>query len=116
MFRFSLLQEDYHVSLHRWEEAEKTLAVDFTAADGPTPQAVPRRLPATARPGIRLDADMGLAIEKLGQLQTVLESLPGKNCGACGAPTCTALAEDVVLERARLTDCPYIESKEGTSA
>jgi Na+-translocating ferredoxin:NAD+ oxidoreductase RNF subunit RnfB/anti-sigma regulatory factor (Ser/Thr protein kinase) len=114
-FGSPFLQEDYHVSLHRWEEAEKTLATDVTEADGPAPQAIPRRLPVTARPGIRLDADMGLAIEKLGQLQTILESLPGKNCGACGAPTCTALAEDVVLERARLTDCPYMETKEGTS-
>ena len=115
-FGSPFLQEDYHVSLHRWEEAEKTLALDVTAADLPAPQAVPRRLPVTARPGIRLDADMGLAIEKLGQLQTILEALPGKNCGACGAPTCTALAEDVVLERAQLADCPYIEIKEGTSA
>ncbi len=112
-FGSPFLQEDYHVSLHRWEEAERTLALDALEYDQELVRAVPRRLPVTARPGIRLDADMGLAIEKLGQLQTILEDLPGKNCGACGAPSCTALAEDVVLERALLTDCPYIETRRG---
>jgi hypothetical protein len=117
-FGSPFLQEDFHVSLHRWEEAEGTLDLDAPEYDRDAVRAVPRRLPVTARPGIRLDADMALAIEKLGHLQDILELLPGKNCGACGAPTCTALAEDVVLERAAMADCPYIESaqREGTHA
>lgn len=145
-FGSPFLQEDYHVSSHRWEEAEKSLDLDKpraadadqTAARPSAPrgaagpgrgqgtaggggdsgaterQAVPRRLPVTARPGIRLDADMALAIEKLGRLQDILEALPGKDCGACGAPTCTALAEDIVLQRATVNDCPYVDSKEGS--
>jgi Na+-translocating ferredoxin:NAD+ oxidoreductase RNF subunit RnfB len=116
-FGSPFLQEDYHVSLHRWEEAEHRL--DFGCAPGEREggsagRVVARRLPVTARPGIRLDADMALAIEKLGRLQEILEVLPGKNCGACGAPTCTALAEDIVLQRAVITDCPYVDTKEGT--
>jgi Na+-translocating ferredoxin:NAD+ oxidoreductase RNF subunit RnfB len=51
---------------------------------------------------------MGKAIEKLGRLQATIDSLPGKDCGACGAPTCAALAEDVVMERAGVELCPYI--------
>ena len=66
------------------------------------------RRPYSARPGIRLDADMGKAIQKLGRLQAILRSLPGRDCGACGAPTCAALAEDVVMERAAVELCPYI--------
>ena len=29
---------------------------------------------------------MTLAIEKFGRMQEVLQDLPGKDCGACGAP------------------------------
>ena len=68
--------------------------------------AAPRR-PFAARPGIRLDPDMAKAIEKLARLDAVRRDLPGKDCGVCGAPTCAALAEDVVLGRADVTLCPY---------
>lgn len=115
-FGSPFLQEDYHVSLHRWEMAAARLELDAAEAEQSPAAAVSRRLPVTARPGIRLDADMGLAIEKLGRLQELLETLPGKNCGACGAPTCTALAEDVVLGRADVGDCPYVENEEESSA
>ncbi len=50
---------------------------------------------------------MAKAIDKLARLDAVRRELPGKDCGACGAPTCAALAEDVVLERADVTLCPY---------
>ncbi len=109
-FGSPFFHEDFHVSHRRWEET-------CGPADAPdTPAAaVPRRLAYTARPGIRLDADMALAIEKLGRLQTILQTLPGKDCGACGAPSCTALAEDVVLERAAVDDCPYLNDTKGRS-
>jgi anti-sigma regulatory factor (Ser/Thr protein kinase)/Na+-translocating ferredoxin:NAD+ oxidoreductase RNF subunit RnfB len=109
-FGSPFLQEDYHVSQHRWEEAEKTLDLDALIPEGTVPKATPLRIPHAARPGIRLDTDIALAIEKLGRLQNILRSLPGKNCATCGAPTCTAFAEDIVLGRAEIADCPYYEN------
>jgi ferredoxin len=109
-FGSPFFQEDFHVSTRRWEETCRPA----DAPDTP-PAAMARRLPFSARPGIRLDADMAVAIEKLGQLQAVLQTLPGKDCGACGAPSCTALAEDVVLQRAALDDCPYLTETRGRS-
>ena len=103
-FGSPLLFEDHHVAALRW--ARDPAAVDRTGKPG----AVPRRRPFAARPGIRLDANMGRAIEKLGRLQAVIDSLPGKDCGVCGAPTCAALAEDVVMERATVALCPYAQS------
>lgn len=38
--------------------------------------------------------------ERYNQMEEILAELPGLDCGSCGAPTCAALAEDVV--RARL--------------
>lgn len=111
-FGSPLLAEDYHLARFRWQRAllpgEHTLA-PAVWQDETSPQAISRRRPVVPRPGIRLDPDMGQAIRKLGELQTLIRSLPGRDCGACGAPTCAALAEDVVMGRAVLELCPYRE-------
>jgi Na+-translocating ferredoxin:NAD+ oxidoreductase RNF subunit RnfB len=54
---------------------------------------------------MRLDRDMASAIEKLALINRLLQSLPGQDCGLCGSPTCAALAEDVVMERASADAC-----------
>jgi anti-sigma regulatory factor (Ser/Thr protein kinase)/Fe-S-cluster-containing hydrogenase component 2 len=64
-----------------------------------------RDRPFAPRPGLRLDPDMSKAIVKLEQIDEVLQSLPGRDCGLCGAPTCRAFAEDVVLERVSKRAC-----------
>jgi ArsR family metal-binding transcriptional regulator len=69
--------------------------------------AVERRRPRTARTGARLDADMAAAIRKLGRIDEATRALPGRDCGSCGAPSCIAFAEDLVLGRAGATDCPH---------
>jgi hypothetical protein len=35
-------------------------------------------------------------------------ALPGKDCGACGAPNCETLAGDIVEGSAALGDCPFV--------
>ena len=66
-----------------------------------------RSEPLHPRPGLRLDPDMRQAIAKLVQIDELKKRLPGRDCGVCGAPTCEALAEDVVLGRAEISACPY---------
>jgi anti-sigma regulatory factor (Ser/Thr protein kinase)/Fe-S-cluster-containing hydrogenase component 2 len=63
--------------------------------------------PYLARTGMRLDPDMGKAIEKLALIEELTTSLPGRDCGACGAPSCSSLAEDIVLERRPSLECPF---------
>ena len=48
---------------------------------------------------------MSEAIAKLAELDALTKGLPGKDCGMCGAPTCAAFAEDVVLGRATMEAC-----------
>ena len=60
------------------------------------------------RPIFRLDEDLDRAEQKLHLLRSLQERLPGLDCGACGAPTCRALAEDIVLNRGSVWDCVFV--------
>ena len=50
----------------------------------------------TYEPVMRLDEDVGTAMEKLKKIDELEERFNGMDCGACGAPTCRAMAEDIV--------------------
>lgn len=63
--------------------------------------------PLEPRPTLKLDNDMAKAMRKMEQMERILESLPGLDCGSCGAPNCQALAEDVVRELATEMDCVF---------
>ncbi|HWS42332.1 MAG TPA: [Fe-Fe] hydrogenase large subunit C-terminal domain-containing protein [Pseudoflavonifractor sp.] len=58
-------------------------------------------------PALVLDEDRAVAMEKLKKIQELEEQLPGLHCGSCGAPSCRAFAEDVVLGRASEEDCIF---------
>ena len=55
----------------------------------------------------RLDKDISKAMEMMSQMEEILEGLPHLDCGSCGAPTCRALAEDMVRGKAKETDCIF---------
>ncbi|WP_350342562.1 [Fe-Fe] hydrogenase large subunit C-terminal domain-containing protein [Proteinivorax tanatarense] len=54
-----------------------------------------------------LDNNMTVAISKGKKLQEILSKLPGYDCGACGAPTCRAHAEDFVQGSIQSTRCVF---------
>ena len=53
----------------------------------------------------RLSDNIGESMRLMAQIQQVRKSLPGIDCGSCGAPTCRAFAEDIVLGHADRNDC-----------
>ena len=55
-----------------------------------------------------LDDDIGKAIEKMRMIDEIEATLPGLDCGSCGAPSCRAFAEDIVKGFARKIDCIFI--------
>ncbi len=59
-----------------------------------------------------LDADRARAIQKARKRNKLFRQLPHKDCGACGAPDCRTLAEDVVRGTANLADCPFIKKED----
>lgn len=56
-----------------------------------------------------LDEDMSIAMKKMKRVQELMKILPTVDCGLCGSPSCRALAEDIVQEKASLKQCIYIQ-------
>jgi Fe-S-cluster-containing hydrogenase component 2 len=52
-----------------------------------------------------LDEDVAQALIKMERLDQITNSLPELDCGACGSPSCRALAEDIIMGIAFETDC-----------
>ena len=52
------------------------------------------------------------AMRLMQEADDIGDRLPKLDCGACGAPTCRALAEDVAKGLARDTDCIFLMRQE----
>ena len=55
-----------------------------------------------------LNEDIKVAMEMMEELDRIHSELPGLDCGSCGAPTCRALAEDIVRGNADKSDCIFV--------
>ncbi|MFQ8600355.1 MAG: (Fe-S)-binding protein [Oscillospiraceae bacterium] len=64
-------------------------------------------LPIEYSPILKLDPNFIVAFQKMSEMQRIAKSLPGLDCGSCGAPSCKALAEDVVRGHAKVDDCIF---------
>lgn len=58
---------------------------------------------------MKLDENMAEAMRKMRRVKEIMKCLPDVDCGACGAPNCQALAEDIVQERAVINHCIFIQ-------
>lgn len=65
--------------------------------------------PVKPRNMLKLDEDMGKAMKKMERVQRIMKFLPGIDCGSCGAPSCQALAEDIVQGNAAISHCIFIQ-------
>ncbi len=65
----------------------------------------------------KLDENIAEAMRKMKEVQQLMEKLPYVDCGLCGSPSCSTLAEDVVQGHASVEQCIYIQKRmenEGT--
>jgi hypothetical protein len=74
------------------------------------------------QPMSQLSNSMAESMRMLADIQALRNRLPGLDCGACGAPTCRAFAEDVIKGTANERDCipslkqeilEYLDSRKG---
>ena len=59
----------------------------------------------TPSPAMKLADNVITAMKMMSRLKEIENSLPGLDCGICGAPSCRALADDIVRGYAQETDC-----------
>ncbi|NLK27398.1 MAG: 4Fe-4S dicluster domain-containing protein [Clostridiales bacterium] len=60
------------------------------------------------QPVFNIGSNMKESIENMARVQQLTEKFPKLDCGSCGAPTCKALAEDIVRGVAKEEDCIHI--------
>lgn len=56
---------------------------------------------------MKLADNVAEAMTRMKRMNELLEVFPGLDCGTCGAPTCRALAEDIVRGFAKEDDCVF---------
>lgn len=66
---------------------------------------------------MKLDTDLRRAMEKMAKMNEIEKTLPGLDCGTCGAPSCRDLAEDIVRGKASIEDCVFFtrENADGSN-
>ncbi len=64
------------------------------------------------RPISRLGNTLGESMRMMADIQKLKETLPGIDCGSCGAPTCRAFAEDIVKGNATSDQCVVMMKKQ----
>lgn len=57
---------------------------------------------------MKLHESIASAIERMEQMNAIIERLPGYDCGSCGSPTCRSFAEDIVRGYCNENDCIYL--------
>ena len=57
---------------------------------------------------LKLNDDFREAFKMAERMKKIENALPGVNCSACGAPSCAALAEDIVRGDATIDTCIFI--------
>ena len=62
-------------------------------------------------PGHKLGNNMAESLRMMADIQRIKDQLPGIDCGACGAPTCRAHAEDLVVAGHTAAECPILKAR-----
>ncbi len=63
----------------------------------------------------KLDDNFAEAFKMAERMKKIEKALPGVNCSACGAPSCAALAEDIVRGDAKMDTCIFINRRSQAS-
>ena len=106
-FGSPLLHEDAFIGRTRWRKAHLECRAPA--------RAIRRAEPLRAQSGLRLDRSIARAMAKLTEIEELVRQLPGRDCGICGAPTCGAMAEDIVLGRAVRDECVCLTRPQETT-
>ena len=103
-----LCVENGYVAKARLQRLRKYLPVSQNHLDGGVPREMEWTEPLECAPVLKLSQNLEEAMQMMEEIDVICEGLPGLDCGSCGAPSCRALAEDVVKGVARTSDCVFV--------
>ena len=64
--------------------------------------------PIAPKSVMQLDDEISEAMKMMEQMDEIVHSLPGYDCGSCGSPTCECFAEDIVRGYCNQLDCVHL--------
>nr|WP_319489095.1 [Fe-Fe] hydrogenase large subunit C-terminal domain-containing protein [uncultured Caproiciproducens sp.] len=107
-----LCVENAYVAKARLQRLRRYLPVSQNHIDGKIPGGMGWQKNLLFAPVLKLSDDMNEALRMMAEIDKIREELPGLDCGSCGAPTCRALAEDIVRGFAKKNQCIFIMREE----
>lgn len=99
--------ENPYVARARIQRLRKYLPVSCNHLSSETSNILQRTGELESSPVMKLSDNLDEAMLLMNQIDEITESMPGLDCGSCGAPTCKALAEDIVNGNAKESDCIF---------
>ena len=103
-----LCAENPFIARSRLQRLRKYLPVSCNHLEGEEiPEAMSWTSSLKELSVLKLAENVEEALKLMNELNRIAERLPGLDCGTCGAPTCRALAEDIVRGIADESDCIF---------
>ena len=102
-----LTVENPYVAEVKLKRLRKYMPVAKSHIEGNAEELVKWTKDVQYEPVFNLGNTMMESFARLNQVERLCKKLPGLDCGSCGAPTCKALAEDIVRGEAVESDCVY---------
>ena len=104
-----LCVENPYVAKARIQRLRKYLPLSQNPLKGgPIPNVMEWEEPLEFSDVLTLSSNLKEAMEMMLQIDEIEKEFPGLDCGACGAPTCRAFAEDVVKGICKDTECIFV--------
>lgn len=107
-----LCVENAYVAKARLQRLRRYLPVSQNHIEGKIPGGMEWQKNLMFTPVLKLSDDMNEAMRMMAEIDKIDEELPGLDCGSCGAPTCRALAEDIVRGFAKKNQCIFVMREE----
>ena len=107
-----LCVENPYVAKARIQRLRKYLPVSQNhLKGGPVPDMMEWQEALEFSDVLTLSNDLKEAMQMMVKIDQIEQEFPGLDCGACGAPTCRAFAEDVVRGMCKETECIFVYRK-----
>lgn len=99
--------ENPYVAEVKLKRLRKYMPVARSHMEGEAEGKIGWTKPVEYEPVFNLGNNLMESFSRLNQVERLCKRLPGLDCGSCGAPSCKALAEDIVRGEAKERDCIY---------